>query len=55
MEQGTSEKELWRLVAFTSRRLSRTEEKYSTRDKELLAIKHALKEWRHYLQGGKHF
>jgi hypothetical protein len=55
MEQRTSEKELWRLVAFTLRRLSRTEEKYSTRDKELLAIKHALKEWQHYLQGGKHF
>ena len=36
-------------IAFTSRTLSPAERNYEIYDKELLAIVHALKEWRHYL------
>ena len=36
-------------VAFTGRKLNRAELKYPVREKELLAVMHALKTWRPYL------
>jgi hypothetical protein len=38
-----------RLVAYFSEKLDEAKLKYSTYDKELYAIIHALKKWRHYL------
>lgn len=40
----------WRPVAFFSRKLTVAEKNYSTGDSEMLAIVHAFKEWRHYLE-----
>uniref|UniRef100_A0A3B3XW38 Gypsy retrotransposon integrase-like protein 1 n=1 Tax=Poecilia mexicana TaxID=48701 RepID=A0A3B3XW38_9TELE len=40
--------------AFFSRRLSQAERNYDVGNKELLAIKLALEEWRHWLEGAKH-
>ncbi|KAK7922262.1 hypothetical protein WMY93_009164 [Mugilogobius chulae] len=40
--------------AFFSRRLSPAEHNYSIGDRELLAVKLALEEWRHYLEGAEH-
>ena len=41
-------------VEYKSKKLTPTEQRYSVRDRELLAVVHALKSWRHYLMG-KHF
>ena len=38
-------------VAFESKKLSPTESRYTVHEKELLSVVHALREWRHYLQG----
>lgn len=43
-----------RPVAFTSRKLSPAERNYPTHEQELLAVVHALKTWRYYLDGS-HF
>lgn len=43
----------WRPVAFYSRSLSEVERNYDIFDREMLAIMHALSEWRHYLLGAK--
>jgi len=40
-----------RPVAFTSRKFSAAEINYTTGEQELLAVLHALKEWRCYLEG----
>uniref|UniRef100_A0A8C6M5V1 Gypsy retrotransposon integrase-like protein 1 n=1 Tax=Nothobranchius furzeri TaxID=105023 RepID=A0A8C6M5V1_NOTFU len=40
--------------AFFSRRLSPAEKNYDVGDRELLAIKLALEEWRHWLEGAEH-
>ncbi|KAK3510494.1 hypothetical protein QTP70_009151 [Hemibagrus guttatus] len=40
--------------AFYSRRLTATEANYDVGNRELLAIKAALKEWRHWLEGAHH-
>ncbi len=40
--------------AFLSYRLSPTERNYQVGDQELLAVKLALEEWRHWLEGAKH-
>ena len=38
-------------VAFESRKLNAAEQNYPTHERELLAVVHALKIWRHYLLG----
>jgi hypothetical protein len=43
--------ELWHPVAYYSRKLSPTEQRYTTRERECLAVKQCLVEWRHYLLG----
>ncbi len=40
--------------AYHSRKLTPTERNYDVGDRELLAIKSALKEWRHWLEGANH-
>uniref|UniRef100_A0A8C6PCD2 Gypsy retrotransposon integrase-like protein 1 n=1 Tax=Nothobranchius furzeri TaxID=105023 RepID=A0A8C6PCD2_NOTFU len=40
--------------AFFSRRLSPAERNYDVGDRELLAVKLALEEWRHWLEGAEH-
>lgn len=40
-------------VAYLSRKLSPTERKYPTGDREMLGILYALQEWRCYLEGAK--
>uniref|UniRef100_A0A4W5LZ43 ribonuclease H n=1 Tax=Hucho hucho TaxID=62062 RepID=A0A4W5LZ43_9TELE len=40
--------------AFLSHRLSPAERNYDVGDRELLAVKLALKEWRHWLEGAQH-
>ena len=39
--------------AFFSRRLTETERNYDIGNRELLAVKLALEEWRHWLEGAK--
>ena len=41
----------WVPIAFFSHKLSETEKKYSAFDRELLAAYHAIKHFRHYLEG----
>src|SRR5258705_1471349 len=43
---------LWHMVASMSRSFNPAERNYDIYDRELLAIIKALKEWRHYLEGG---
>ncbi|GIL51403.1 hypothetical protein Vafri_7303, partial [Volvox africanus] len=38
-------------IAFTSKKFSGAEIRYTTGEQELLAVIHALKEWRCYLEG----
>ena len=42
-----------RPVAFTSRKLQPAERNYPTHEQELLAVVHALRTWRYYLDGTK--
>jgi len=42
---------LWRLVAFLSKLLNKTERNYKIHDKEMLAIIRGLENWRHLLEG----
>jgi len=44
----------WHPVAFYSKSLSSVERNYEIHDKEMLAIIHALEEWRHFLEGATH-
>jgi len=44
----------WHPVAFYSKSLSPVERNYKIHDKEMLAIIHALEEWRHFLEGARH-
>jgi len=44
----------WHPVAYISKSLSPAERNYDIYDKEMLAIIHALEQWRHYLEGAKH-
>uniref|UniRef100_A0A8C5PCP2 ribonuclease H n=1 Tax=Leptobrachium leishanense TaxID=445787 RepID=A0A8C5PCP2_9ANUR len=54
LSQKSGIKNLLHPVAFYSRRLTPAEKNYSVGEKELLAIKSALEEWRHLLEGAKH-
>uniref|UniRef100_A0A8C5R0W1 ribonuclease H n=1 Tax=Leptobrachium leishanense TaxID=445787 RepID=A0A8C5R0W1_9ANUR len=54
LSQKSGTKNLLHPVAFYSRRLTPAEKNYSIGEKELLAIKSALEEWRHLLEGAKH-
>ena len=38
-----------RPIAYFSRKMTNTEQRYPTREQELLALKEALKHWKHYL------
>ena len=40
-------------IAFESHKLSEEEQKYTAQEKELLAVIHCLRTWRHYLLGSK--
>ncbi|KAK8646204.1 hypothetical protein V6N13_119998 [Hibiscus sabdariffa] len=40
-------------VAFESRKLNGVETRYTTQEKELLAVVHCLRAWRHYLLGSR--
>ncbi|KAI2667395.1 Transposon Tf2-8 polyprotein [Labeo rohita] len=40
--------------AFYSRKLTPAEQNYDVGNRELLAMKSALEEWRHWLEGSKH-
>ena len=40
-------------VAYESRKLSDAERRYTAQEKELLAVIHCLRVWRHYLLGSK--
>ena len=51
LSQGTGAD--MRVIAFESRKLNDAETRYENHDKELLAIVHALKKWRHYVQGAR--
>jgi hypothetical protein len=44
-----------RPVTFVSRKLSAAERNYTTTERELLAVVHALRTWRCYVEGGQRF
>ena len=41
-------------IAYGSQKFSPAERNYSTHEQEMLAIMHALKEWKRYLEGSPH-
>jgi len=54
LSQQLPREEKWYPVAFYSKSLSPVEWNYKIHDKEMLAIIHALEEWRHFLEGARH-
>jgi len=38
-------------IAFESKKLSHTEQRYSAQEREMLAAKHCLNDWRHLIKG----
>ncbi|KAL0166278.1 hypothetical protein M9458_038122, partial [Cirrhinus mrigala] len=54
LSQAVGEPPLLHPCAFYSRKLSLAEQNYDVGNRELLAIKLALEEWRHWLEGSKH-
>ncbi|GKE34188.1 zinc finger, CCHC-type containing protein, partial [Tanacetum coccineum] len=40
-------------IAFESRKLNETERKYTVQEKEMMAVVHCLRIWRHYLLGSR--
>ncbi|KAI2645188.1 Transposon Tf2-11 polyprotein [Labeo rohita] len=54
LSQAVGEPPLLHPCAFYSRKLSPAEQNYDVGNRELLAIKLALEEWRHWLEGSKH-
>jgi len=47
------EDDLWRLVAFISKALNKTERNYEIHDKEMLGVIRCLEVWRHFLEDTK--
>ena len=43
----------WRLVAFLSKSLNKTERNYKIHDKEMLVIIRGLESWRHLLEAAQ--
>ena len=43
----------WRPIAFTSRKLTESERKFTVTERECLAVVHGLRKWRPYLHGEK--
>ncbi|KAL0154173.1 hypothetical protein M9458_050520 [Cirrhinus mrigala] len=54
LSQAVGEPPLLHPCAFYSRKLSSAEQNYDVSNRELLAIKLALEEWRHWLEGSTH-
>jgi len=54
LSQQLPREEKWHPVVFYSKSLSPVERNYEIHDKEMLAIIHALEEWRHFLEGARH-
>jgi len=54
LSQQLPGEEKWHPVAFYSKSLSPVEQNYEIHDKEMLAIIHALEEWRHFLEGARY-
>jgi len=54
LSQQLPREEKWHPVAFYSKSLSLVEWNYKIYDKEMLAIIHALEEWRHFLEGARY-
>jgi len=54
LSQQLPREEKWHPVAFYNKSLSPVEWNYEIHDKEMLAIIHALEEWRHFLEGACH-
>jgi len=52
-QQSTTDRK-WHPVAFYSKSLSSVERNYKIHNKEMLAIIHALEEWRYFLEGVTH-
>ena len=40
-------------IAFESKMLNETEQRYTVQEKEMTAVVHCLRTWRHYLLGSK--
>ena len=49
-QQSTTDRK-WHSMAFYSKSLSSVEQNYKIHNKEMLAIIHALEEWKHFLKG----
>ena len=54
LSQQSPDDEKWHPVAFLSKSLSVIKQNYNVHNKEMLAIIHALEEWRHFLEGTTH-
>jgi len=52
-QQSTTDRK-WHPIAFYSKSLSSVEQNYEINDKEMLAIIHALEEWRYFLEEATH-
>ena len=50
-QRSTGSSDIWKPVAFFSKKLTAPEKKYSAFDRELLAIYLAVKHFRHHLEG----
>jgi transposase InsO family protein len=54
MIEQQDEENHWKPILFCSRKMNNAELRYSTPDKELLAIVHMFRKYPHYLKGTKH-
>ena len=54
LSQQSDSDSKWHPVAYLSKSLNAVERNYEIHDKEMLAIVHALEEWRHFLEGAQH-